>query len=87
MAIRASVPLPLDSVDELPPSAALDAPCSAESHERLRADLGVWQALPLDNYWHHDGATHELRCCPRCGSSLMQRIEIVAVRYPDRVAA
>jgi hypothetical protein len=49
----------------------------------LKQDLATWRALPVDDYWFCAGALHELRRCPRCGSSLMRRIEIVDLRYPD----
>ena len=60
--------------------------CSEQSHDALKADLATWRALPVDDYWFCAGALHELRRCPRCGSSLMRRIEIVDVRYPDAPA-
>ena len=64
-----------------PPSA-----CSEQSHDALKTDLTKWRSLPLDNYWFHAGTLHELRRCPRCGSSLMQRVEILNLRYPDAAA-
>ena len=68
------------------PVPADDARCSEQSHDALKADLAAWRALPIDNYWFHAGALHELRRCPRCGSSLMQRVEILNLRYPDAAA-
>jgi hypothetical protein len=61
--------------------------CSEASHGALKANLPGWCALRLDRYWHHAGLTYELRTCPVCGSTLMQRVEFIEVRYPDRVAA
>ena len=65
----------------------VDASCSEASHEALKANLPGWCALRLDSYWHHAGLTYELRACPVCDSTLMQRVEFIEVRYPDRVAA
>lgn len=69
-----------------PPSSRPSSPCSEQSHDALKADLATWRALPVDDYWFQAAALYELRRCPRCGSSLMQRIEIVDVRYPDAPA-
>ena len=69
-----------------PPSSPPRSTCSEQSHDALKADLATWRALPVDDYWFCAGALHELRRCPRCGSSLMQRIEIVDLRYPDAAA-
>lgn len=69
------------------PPASGGSGCTEARHDALKADLRAWQALPIDNYWFLDSRLHELRRCPRCGSSLMQRIEIVSACYPDRVAA
>ena len=69
-----------------PPSSPPHFTCSEQSHDALKADLATWRALPVDDYWFCAGALHELRRCPRCGSSLMRRIEIVDVRYPDAPA-
>lgn len=69
-----------------PPVPADTQRCSEQSHDALRADLAAWRALPVDDYWFQAAALYELRRCPRCGSSLMQRIEIVDVRYPDAPA-
>ena len=69
-----------------PPVPADAERCSERCHDALKADLATWRALPVDDYWLCAGALHELRRCPRCGSSLMQRIEIVDLRYPDAVA-
>ena len=60
--------------------------CSAQIHDALKADLTTWRALPLDSYWGHGPTLYEMRRCPRCGSSLMQRIEIIEARYPDQRA-
>ena len=60
--------------------------CSEQIHDALKADLTTWRALPLDSYWGHGPTLYEMRRCPRCGSSLMQRIEIIEARYPDRPA-
>ena len=81
----------VESISHVSAVAALPAsppnpPCSEQSHDALKADLATWRALPVDNYWFHAGTLHELRRCPRCGSSLMQRIEIVDLRYPDAAA-
>ena len=57
--------------------------CSEPIHDALKADLARWRALPVDDYWFHAGALHEMRRCPRCGSSLMRKVELVEVRYPD----
>ena len=46
----------------------------------------MWLALPFDSYWGHGPTLYEMRRCPRCGSSLMQRIEIIEARYPDQRA-
>ncbi len=69
----------------IPPASG--GPCNEQRHEALKADIPTWQALKLDSYWHHDGNTFEMRACPRCGSSLMQRILFVGISYPDRAAA
>lgn len=66
-----------------PPVPADAQCCSEQSHDALKADLATWRALPVDDYWFQAGSLYELRRCPRCGSSLMQRIEIVDLRYPD----
>ena len=58
--------------------------CGEQIHDTLKADLTTWGALPLDSYWGHGPTLYEMRRCPRCGSSLMQRIEIIEARYPDR---
>jgi hypothetical protein len=65
------------------PASPPSPPCSGQSHDALKADLATWRALPVDDYWFCAGALHEVRRCPRCGSSLMRRIEIVDLRYPD----
>ena len=69
-----------------PPVPADAQRCSEQSHDALKADLATWRALPVDDYWFHAGSLHELRRCPRCGSSLMRRIEILDLRYPDVTA-
>ena len=69
-----------------PPSSPPRSTCSEQSHDALKADLATWRALPVDDYWFCAGALHEVRRCPRCGSSLMRRIEILDVRYPDAAA-
>ena len=69
-----------------PPPSPPRSICSEQSHAVLKQDLATWRALPVDDYWFCAGALHELRRCPRCGSSLMQRIEIVDLRYPEVVA-
>jgi hypothetical protein len=66
-----------------PPASPPRPTCSEQSHDALKADLATWRALPVDDYWFCAGALHEVRRCPRCGSSLMRRIEIVDLRYPD----
>ena len=81
----------VESISHVSAVAALPAsppspPCSEQSHDALKADLAAWRALPVDDYWFQAAALYELRRCPRCGSSLMQRIEIVDVRYPDAPA-
>jgi predicted Zn-ribbon and HTH transcriptional regulator len=55
--------------------------------DALRADLLAWQVLPIKNCGFVNARLHELHHCPRCGSSLMQRIEIVLSHYLDRAAA
>ena len=70
----------------VPPSLPPRSVCSEQSHDALKKDLAAWRVLPVDDYWFHAGALHELRRCPRCGSSLMQRVEILDVRYPDAAA-
>lgn len=61
--------------------------CTTASHEGLKADIPTWESLKLQNYWHHDDQTYEMRACPHCGSTLMQRVVVVVVRYPSGVAA
>lgn len=78
-------PLSLASAVAAPPASPPGPPCSEQSHDALKADLPRWRALPIDDYWFHAGTLHELRRCARCGSSLMQRIELVDVRYPEAV--
>ena len=68
------------------PSSPPCSTCSERSHDALKGNLAKWRALPVDNYWFHAGTLHELRRCPRCGSSLMQRVEILELRYPDAAA-
>ena len=77
---------PASAVAAAPPVPADAERCSERSHDALKADLATWRALPVDDYWFHAGSLHELRCCPRCGSSLMRRIEILDLRYPDVTA-
>ena len=77
---------PASAVAAAPPVPADAQRCSERSHDALKADLATWRALPVDDYWFHAGALHELRRCPRCGSSLMRRIEILDLRYPDVTA-
>ena len=69
-----------------PPSSPPCSTCSERSHDALKGNLAKWRALPVDNYWFYAGTLHELRRCPRCGSSLMQRVEILNLRYPDAAA-
>ena len=74
--------VPIAAAAALPGGSAGSAPI----HDAQRADLTTWRALPLDSYWGHGPTLYEMRRCPRCGSSLMQRIEIIEARYPDRQA-
>ena len=78
--------LPIAPAVAAPPASPPSLPCSEQSHAALKQDLARWRALPIDDYWFHVGVLHELRRCPRCGSSLMQRVEVLDVRYPDAAA-
>lgn len=77
--------MPQASLAPIPVTAPPLAPCCTEAeHESRKARPSRWKEALFVGYQSDglpNGCSYELRNCPRCGSTLARRVEVLRVRY------